>query len=102
MPTVEDDVQAIEKTEVEIHEPGMFHVIFINDDYTPIDFVVEVLVKIFNKSENEAIQITMKIHNEGSGIAGTYVEDIARTKSEITKKAARENSFPLETKVEPA
>lgn len=96
------EIKAVDETKDDVHEPGMFHVIFLNDNYTPMDFVVEVLVKIFNKNENDAINVMMNIHNNGEGIAGTYVEDIAQTKSEIVKRIAKDNGFPLKTKVQPA
>jgi ATP-dependent Clp protease adaptor protein ClpS len=67
-----------------------------------MDFVVQVLMEIFGKSENDAIKIMMKVHNEGDAIAGTYVEDIAITKSETTRRVALANGFPLTTKVQPA
>lgn len=97
-----EGVESVEKIKDEVREPGMFHVILLNDNYTPMDFVVEILTKIFNKSENDAINLMMKVHNDGSAIVGTYIEDIAVTKSEIVKKVAKENGFPLKTKVQPA
>lgn len=97
-----DDAQIIERTRNDVKEPGMFHVIFLNDNLTPMDFVIEVLMKIFSKNENEAINLMMKVHNEGSAVVGTYIEDVAQTKSEITKKIAKSNGFPLQTKVQPA
>lgn len=96
------DVKSVDKVKEDLHEPGMFHVVFVNDNYTPMDFVTEVLIKIFSKTEAEAIRIMMKVHNDGQGIAGTYIEDVALTKSEITNNIAKENGFPLKTKVQPA
>ncbi len=93
--------ESVDKVKDDLHEPGMFHVVFINDNYTPMDFVTEVLMKIFGKTEAEAVRIMMKVHNDGQGIAGTYIEDIALTKSEITNNVAKENGFPLKTKVQP-
>jgi ATP-dependent Clp protease adaptor protein ClpS len=96
------DVKQVNRTEDEVREPGMFHVILLNDNYTPMDFVVEVLLKVFGKSENSAIQLMMRVHEEGEAIAATYVEDIARSKSELVRKVAKDNGFPLKTKVQPA
>ena len=93
--------ESVDKVKDDLYEPGMFHVVFINDNYTPMDFVTEVLMKIFGKTEAEAVRIMMKVHNDGQGIAGTYIEDVALTKSEITNKVAKENGFPLKTKVQP-
>lgn len=102
MPREGSDVQSIEKTRQDLREPGMFHVILLNDNYTPMDFVVSVLVEIFKKSESDAMKIMMKVHNQGEGIAGTFIEDVAKTKSEITMQIAKKNGFPLTTKVQPA
>ena len=102
MANANGDVKQVDETKDEVREPGMFHVIFLNDNYTPMDFVVEVLLKIFNKSETDAIKIMMKVHQEGQASVGTYIEDIAVTKSETVKKVARDNGFPLKTKVQPA
>jgi len=95
------DIKSVEKTDNMLHEPGFFHVILLNDNFTPMDFVTEILMKIFNKTETDAIKIMMKVHNDGQGIAGTYIEDIALTKSEIANNIAKENKFPLKTKVQP-
>ncbi len=95
------NTESVDKVKDDLREPGMFHVVFINDNYTPMDFVTEVLMKIFGKTEAEAVRIMMKVHNDGQGIAGTYIEDVALTKSEITNKVAKENGFPLKTKVQP-
>jgi ATP-dependent Clp protease adaptor protein ClpS len=97
-----EDTKSLDETKDEVREPGMYHVIFLNDNYTPMDFVVEVLSKIFGKSENEAINIMMKVHNDGKAIVGTYIEDIAQTKSETVKRIAKDNEFPLKTQVTPA
>lgn len=101
MAHVDGDVKSIDKTEDEVREPGMFHVVFLNDNYTPMDFVVEILMKIFNKSEAESINVMMKVHKNGHGIAGTYIEDIAQTKVETVRKYAKEFGFPLKTKIQP-
>ncbi len=102
MSQIDGDVKSVDKVKDELREPGMFHVVFLNDNYTPMDFVTEVLIKIYGKSEQDALKLMMKIHNDGSAIVGTYIEDIALTKSEITNKIARENGFPLKNKVQPA
>ena len=96
------DIRAEDEVIDRIKEPGMFHVILMNDNYTPMDFVVEILTKIFNKSEKEAHALMMKVHKQGSAIAGTYIEDVALTKSEIAITTAKKNGFPFATKVKPA
>lgn len=96
------DIQADNEVIDRVKEPGMFHVILINDNYTPMNFVVEILMKIFNKSEKDAYVLMTKVHEKGSAIAGTYIEDVALTKSEVTSTIAKKNGFPLATKVKPA
>jgi ATP-dependent Clp protease adaptor protein ClpS len=83
-----------------LEEPKMYKVILLNDDYTSMDFVVEVLVSIYSKSDEEAVQIMLDVHKKGKAICGVYVYEIAETKSYLTHKLARENNFPLKTLIE--
>lgn len=93
-------VKEVNRVDDDIREPGMFNVIFLNDNYTPMDFVVEVLLKVFNKSEQDAIKVMMKIHENGQATVGTYIEDIAQSKSEVVREFAKVNGFPLKTKLQ--
>lgn len=86
----------------DIIEPGMWRVIFHNDDYTPRDFVVEILVSIFHKSPVEATTIMLEIHNRGRGIVGSYPYDIGATKAALVEKIVREREFPLRVSLEAA
>ncbi|MGL1892667.1 MAG: ATP-dependent Clp protease adaptor ClpS [Spirochaetaceae bacterium] len=79
----------------EIEEPGLFNVLLHNDDYTSMDFVVDVLVSIFRKSSVEASKIMMAVHQKGAGIAGVYPYDIGMTKIQEVKRRAEEESYPL-------
>jgi ATP-dependent Clp protease adaptor protein ClpS len=88
-----------EATKIKIKEPSKFKVIVVNDDVTPMDFVVYMFVKIFNHTEPSAVQLTMKIHNEGSAVAGIYTYEIAEQKSIEATLLARQNGHPLVTKV---
>ena len=81
-------------------EPSQYHVVLRNDDVTTMEFVVMVLMTIFHKSRPEAFALMMKIHREGSGIAGTYYMDIAKTKAQKTTTLARQNGFPLEVTIQ--
>lgn len=90
-----------ERQRVNIGEPPKYDVIFHNDDFTPIDFVVFVLESIFFKSTEEATNITMEIHNGDRVVVGTYSRDIAISKKEKAVGLARENSFPLRITVQP-
>ena len=85
--------------ETEIQEPKDYKVIFFNDDYTTMDFVVAMLMSVFYKSEVEAVEIMTKVHKTGSGIAGIFSYDIAQTKSKIVVENARKNGFPLRVEV---
>ena len=81
-------------------EPENYRVILLNDDFTPMDFVVAVLVSIFNKSQEEAETLMFKVHKTGQASVGIYVYDIAATKCFQVLTAAKNNNFPLQCKVE--
>lgn len=84
----------------EIPFPPQCTVIFYNDDYTTKDFVVDVLVGVFNKPRLEAEQIMESVHNTGSGVVGSYTYDIAVSRTNITKNLAKKNGFPLRVEIE--
>lgn len=94
------DPVAIEKTKLDIEEPGFYKVIFINDDVTPMEFVIELLQKIFKHDLEAAQEIMMVVHTEGSAIAGVYSYEIAEQKGVESTVLARNNGFPLQIKVE--
>jgi ATP-dependent Clp protease adaptor protein ClpS len=82
--------------------PPKFAVILHNDDYTTMEFVVEVLKKYFSKTGDDAARIMLKVHNEGKGVAGIYPHEIAETKAKQVMDYARDRGFPLMCTVEPA
>ena len=84
-----------------LKEPGEFCVILLNDDFTTMDFVVEVLMVIFRKSIEDASKIMLDVHKKGKGLVGMYPWDIAVTKAEQVHAAAKQNQFPLRCIVEP-
>lgn len=84
----------------EIKEPSLYKVFLLNDDYTTMDFVVEILEKVFHKPTMEATQIMLHVHRHGKGLAGIYTKDIAETKVETVHKMARERGFPLKCVME--
>jgi ATP-dependent Clp protease adaptor protein ClpS len=90
------------KDETEIREPKMYRVILHNDHYTTMEFVVEILVKIFHKPAPEATWIMLDVHRRGSGHCGVYSLDIARTKVSQVHALARQHEFPLRCSVEEA
>jgi ATP-dependent Clp protease adaptor protein ClpS len=84
-----------------LKEPEDINVVFLNDNYTSMDFVIDILVMIFHKNESEAERIMMEVHRKGRGIAGTYSPDIARTKVLQVHSLAEQNNFPLRCVLEP-
>ena len=81
--------------------PKMYKVVLLNDDYTPMDFVVSVLITFFEKPASEATKIMLDVHNNGKGVCGVYIYDIAHSKAVKVNNFARENNFPLKCAVEP-
>ncbi|MFA6012186.1 MAG: ATP-dependent Clp protease adapter ClpS [Desulfobacteraceae bacterium] len=81
-------------------EPPMYRVFLMNDDYTPMDFVIEILMKVFNKSIESATQIMMSVHNNGSGVCGVYTYEIAETKTGTVHRMSEESGYPLRSTME--
>lgn len=81
--------------------PQMYQVVMLNDDYTPMEFVVVVIQEFFNKDRETATQIMLKIHLDGKGICGVYSRDVAATKVEQVQEAARQAGHPLQCVSEP-
>ena len=101
MATTDLDVVIDEKIKVEISEPKRYKVIFLNDDKTPIEFVIELLMTVFKHTEDTAKDITLKVHNEGSAVVGIYTFEIAEQKGVEATNVARAAGFPLQIKVDP-
>jgi len=87
--------QSEEKTELKTGKPSRYNVFLLNDDYTTMDFVVNILNRIFGKNITEATQIMLQVHKKGVGLAGVYPKEIAETKVEAVHRMARDNEFPL-------
>jgi ATP-dependent Clp protease adaptor protein ClpS len=85
---------------IELAEPPMYRVLLLNDDYTTMDFVVEVLRLVFHKSEEEATRIMLNVHTQGVGVCGFYPMEIAETKVDMVDSLARERGFPLKCTME--
>ena len=92
-PNLEESVDS--ETDIEVDEPPMYKVMLLNDDYTTMDFVVEVLVYVFQKPPEEATLIMLNVHRKGVGVCGIYPYEIAETKVNLVENLARENGFPL-------
>lgn len=89
------------QTSTGLQEPRQYNVVFHNDDFTPMDFVVSVLRSVFRKKDAEAEALMIKVHKEGSAIVGTYTLDIAASKASRTIRMARNENYPLSVTVEP-
>lgn len=82
-------------------QPKMYKVLLLNDDFTPMDFVVHILQRFFNKNETEASRIMLEVHQKGAGLAGVFSREIAEMKVMQTNQYARMNQHPLKTTMEP-
>jgi ATP-dependent Clp protease adaptor protein ClpS len=93
--------EVLERTKQETKKPELFKVLLLNDDYTTMDFVVEVLESVFHKQPAEAFRIMMAVHTQGKGLCGVYPFEVAETKVETVVERAREHGFPLRAAMEP-
>ncbi len=98
--TSNEEVSIKEKVETKIKKPNKYKVIIHNDDYTSMDFVVQVLVGVFKKQVVEATKIMFDVHKKGSGIAGIYSYDVGITKIDQTMQMSEESGFPLKLTLE--
>ncbi len=99
-PAKERDRGVATKQRTKSARPPRFKVILYNDDYTPMEFVVQVLERLFGKSPSAATQIMLQIHKGGLGVAGVYVLEVAETKSASVQRMAEERGYPLRCGVE--
>ena len=93
------DIKTLVKEKIKLEEPDKYDVIFLNDNITTQEFVIKVLKQIFNKTQEHAVKITKYIHENGEGIVGTYVHEVAEQKGIETTLLARQEGFPLQIKV---
>lgn len=99
-PKESGDAPVLEPSQ-KIERPPLFRVLLHNDDYTSMDFVVEVLSVVFHKPAYESVEIMLKVHHDGIGIAGVYPQEIAETKLQTVGTMAKGNGFPLMCSMEP-
>ena len=90
-----------EQQKAKLAPPPFYQVLLLNDDYTPMDFVILVLQKFFSKSEEDATLIMLKVHHEGKAVCGVYPKDVAATKVAMVAQYARSNQHPLQCIMEP-
>ncbi len=97
---VVEEIKIDEKIEKQVIEPKKYHVIFFNDNITPMEWVIEILEKIFHHSEETAKNLMLIVHDKGSAVVGTYSFEIAEQKAVEANSASRAQGFPLVVKVE--
>ena len=86
---------ATEEAKPELKRPRMYRVVLLNDDYTPMEFVVQVLMGFFHMTEEKATQVMLAVHTQGKGVCGVYTRDVAETKATMVNQYARDNNHPL-------
>ena len=94
-----EDIQTLTREKIKLEEPGIYDVIFLNDNITTTEFVVRVLKQIFSKTQEQAEAIMTKVHKDGQGVVGSYVHEVAEQKGIETTLLARQENFPLQVKV---
>jgi len=99
---IDDGGLALETAKPQLKPPSMHKVLMMNDDYTPMEFVVEVLQSFFGKTAEQATQIMMTVHTKGAAVCGVFTKDIAETKAMMVNQYARECQHPLLCEVIPA
>tara|TARA_B100001121_G_C18375757_1_gene473818 strand:+ start:247 stop:570 length:324 start_codon:yes stop_codon:yes gene_type:complete len=90
----------LEEEETQVSHPPLFAVVFFNDDYTPMEFVVYVIQKFFGFDHTKSTEIMLQIHNDGKGYCGAFSQEIAETKSQQINRFSKENEHPLKTDIE--
>ncbi len=94
------ELGVVTKSEVKTKKPSLYRVLILNDDYTPMEFVVYVLERFFNKNREEATRIMLHVHNHGVGICGVYTYEVAETKVSQVLDLAQRNEHPLQCMME--
>jgi ATP-dependent Clp protease adaptor protein ClpS len=99
-PIREPRLDLLEREEVKVKRPSMWNIVFYNDDYTSMDFVVFALTKVFHRSTEDALALTLAVHTQGKGIAGTYTFEVAEQKQCEVMLMAKVEEHPLRVEVE--
>jgi len=95
-----DSGVAVQDAKPKLRRPPMYKVVLFNDDYTPMEFVVEVLEVFFGMNREKATQIMIRVHTQGKAVCGVYTRDVAETKAAQVNECARENEHPLLCEIE--
>ncbi|MDD5461692.1 MAG: ATP-dependent Clp protease adapter ClpS [Methylococcales bacterium] len=94
-PFKDDDGLVVQNVKPKLKRPHLYKVILLNDDFTPMDFVIEILMEFFAMPEQKATLVMLQIHTQGVGVCGTYSKDVAETKVYIVNEYSREHQHPL-------
>ncbi len=86
---------AVQEAKPKLQKPPLYKVVLLNDDFTPMDFVVDILVRFFTMSEEKATRIMLHVHTRGVGVCGVFSKDVAETKVAIVNEFSREHQHPL-------
>jgi ATP-dependent Clp protease adaptor protein ClpS len=92
---IEDGGLAVETSKPEVKKPPLYQVVLLNDDYTPMEFVVQVLETFFSMNREQATRVMLHVHTRGKGVCGVYTREIAETKVQQVNEFSRENQHPL-------
>ncbi len=90
-----DDGLAVEEARPKVKQPPMYKVVLLNDDYTPMEFVVHVLENFFNMGREQATRVMLNVHSQGKGVCGIYTREVSETKVSQVNEYARQNNHPL-------
>lgn len=91
---------AIEAVKPALKKPSMYRVVLLNDDYTPMEFVIDVLMMFFSMNQEKSTQVMLSVHTQGKGVCGVFTKDVAETKAAQVNQFSRENKHPLLCEVE--
>ncbi len=96
-----DDGLALEEARPKVKKPPRYKVVLLNDDYTPMDFVVDLLQRFFRMDNSKAVQVMLQVHTKGKGVCGLFSREVAETKVQLVQDYAREQQHPLQVEMEP-
>lgn len=96
-----DDGLALEEAKPKVKKPPRYKVVLLNDDYTPMDFVVDLLQRFFRLQNDAAVQVMLQVHTKGKGVCGVFSREVAETKVQLVQDYAREQQHPLQVEMEP-
>lgn len=100
-PDDRDDNVAVQETKPQLKKPSLYKVLLLNDDYTPMEFVVVILERFFGKQREQAVQIMLHVHQKGVGVCGVYPRDVAESKVKLVMDFSKDHQHPLQCTMEP-